>query len=210
MKLDLTDVTVVLDRSGSMAACKHDAEGGLNAFVAKQKQEPGQCTFTLVEFDNEYNTPYNAVPIDQVGKYTLVPRGSTALMDAVGKAINATGSRLAAMPEQARPGLVVFVIITDGEENASREFNRTQIKQMIEHQQQTYSWKFTFLGANQDAFAEAASIGITMDAAVNYSQHKAAEAFVAASSNVTRMRSATVSGASVHAAYTSDEVKSMQ
>ena len=89
-----------------------------------------------------------------------MPRGSTALLDAVGRAINETGDRLAKTPEQDRPGLVVFVIVTDGQENSSKEFSKARIKEMIDEQQKKYNWQFTFLGANQDAFAEAGGIGI--------------------------------------------------
>ena len=100
---------------------------------------------------------------------SLVPRGSTALLDAVGRAINETGERLAKMNEEDRPGLVVFVVMTDGEENSSQEFSKDQIKQMITHQQDTYGWHFTFLGANQDAFAEAGALGIHAAGVANFS-----------------------------------------
>ena len=160
MRTDLTDITVVMDRSGSMQSRRTDAEGGLNAFIEKQKTEPGEAVFTLVQFDNVYEFVHTAVPIKSVPPYTLVPRGgSTALLDAVGRAINETVHRLAKMNEADRPGLVIFVIITDGEENSSKEFKKAQIKAMIQHQTAVYGWQFTFLGANQDAFAEGGGIG---------------------------------------------------
>jgi Mg-chelatase subunit ChlD len=134
MRNDLTDITFIIDRSGSMMSCQTDAEGGVNSFIKEQIQQPGECLFTMVEFDHEYNFVHKGLPINQVPSYKLVPRGQTALLDAVGQAISETGERLAAMPEEQRPGLVVFVILTDGQENCSREFNKVQIKEMITHQ----------------------------------------------------------------------------
>ena len=160
MRSDLTDITLVVDRSGSMEQVREDAEGGVNSFIAQQAKEPGEALLTLVQFDTEYEFLHKGVPISQVPKYELVPRGMTALLDAVGRAINETGERLAKMDEQDRPGLVVFVVMTDGLENSSKEFSKATIKEMIERQQQQYSWHFTFLGANQDAFAEAGGMGI--------------------------------------------------
>ena len=209
MKLDFSDVTVVLDRSGSMQSCRTDAEGGVNAFIEEQKKHPGECAFSLVEFDTEYNFVHKAKPVAEVPPYTLVPRGGTALLDAVGRAINETGERLAAMKEEDRPSLVVFVIVTDGEENESKEFSRSQIKAMIERQQKDYNWQFTFLGANQDAFAEAGAIGIAPASVGLYHRDKTSIAFAAASSNVSRMRTASASGQEVDNSYTSEEVKSL-
>ncbi len=209
MKTNFSDVTVVLDRSGSMMSCKTDAEGGVNAFIQEQKKLPGECVFSLVEFDTEYNFVHKARPIADVTPYTLIPRGLTALLDAVGRAVNETGERLAAMKEEDRPSLVVFVIVTDGYENASSEFTRAQIREMIERQQKEYSWQFTFLGANQDAFAEAGSLGINPAGVGQYVASNAVHAFAAATSNVTRMRTASASGMAVDNSYTAEELKSM-
>lgn len=210
MRSDLTDVTVVVDRSGSMQSCKEEAEGGLNAFVQAQREQPGECLYSLVQFDTEYEFVHRGVPIREVPAFTLVPRGMTALLDAVGRAINETGERLAAMPEPERPGLVVFVILTDGQENSSSEFTREQIKAMIEHQQNVYGWQFTFLGANQDAFAAAGSIGIPAAAASAYDTQKSDAAFVGAAGNVSRMRAAVAQGKKVENAYTEEERASMK
>lgn len=210
MRSDLSDVTVVLDRSGSMMTCKEDAEGGVNAFIEEQKKAEGECLFTLVQFDDRYEFVHKGVPIGDIQKYELHPRGSTALLDAIGRAITETGERLSAMDEADRPGLVVFVIVTDGGENASNEFTRAAIKEMIERQQNEYSWKFTFLGANQDAFGEAASLGITRGATANYSVASSGAAFKAASMNTMRMRSASLSNLPVCDEYTEDERTSMQ
>lgn len=209
MKKDFTDVTVVLDRSGSMQSCLLDAQGGLNAFVDTQKQQPGECSYTLVEFDTTYHFVHRGVPIKDVPEYKLVPRGNTALLDAVGRAINETGERLDKLPEHEKPSLVVFVIVTDGAENASKEFTRSQVREMIERQQNTYNWQFTFLGANHNAFREATSLGISASAVAQYSTENSAMAFAGASSNVSRMRSASAAGDKVENLYTAAELKSM-
>lgn len=209
MRTDLTDVTVVLDRSGSMSSCQAEAENGVNHFVEEQRKQPGDCTFSLVQFDTEYEFVHRGVKIAEVPKFHLVPRGMTALLDAVGRAINETGVRLSAMNENDRPGLVVFVIVTDGAENSSHEFKKPQIKEMIERQQKDYQWQFTFLGANQDAFGEAAALGINAAAVANYTPTSSKQAFAGAARSVTRMRNAVAGGQSVLCAYTSEERNAM-
>lgn len=212
MRKDLTDVTVVMDRSGSMIQCREDAEGGLNAFIEEQKAHPGDCTFTLVQFDDEYEFVHKAVPIKDVPKCILQPRGWTALLDALGKAINETGERLAAMEEDERPSLVAFVVVTDGLENSSKEFTKSQIKEMIERQTNDYQWQFTFLGADQDAFEEAGGLGFSHDTTSNYAKGKEREAFTSAGLNLTAARSnkmAYGSNAVVSLAYSDEQRKNM-
>ena len=187
MNKNLTDITVVLDRSGSMTSCREEAENGLNRFIKEQQKAQGYAYFTLVKFDDKYEVEYNGVNIQEVEKCTLEPRGMTALLDAVGKSINETGERLSKMEEDKRPGLVVFVIVTDGAENSSHGFTKSQIKEMIEKQQSEFSWQFTFLGANHDAFAEAASLGISKNCTMTYSPNKTDTVFSAASRNVGSM-----------------------
>ena len=128
MRKDLTDVTLVLDRSGSMEACRAEAEDGVSRFIEDQRKEAGECRLTLVQFDTEYEFVHRSVPIENVPPYELVPRGYTALLDAVGRAITEKGAELTAMREADRPGLVVFCIVTDGHENSSSEFNLEQIR----------------------------------------------------------------------------------
>jgi hypothetical protein len=202
---DLTDITVVLDRSGSMASCQADAQGGLNTFIKLQQEQPGDALFTLVQFDHEYEFVHNGVPIKDVPAYTLEPRGSTALLDAVGRAINEVGARLTALPEDDRPGLVVMAILTDGGENASKEFSREQVRAMIEKQTKEFNWQFTFLGANQDAFASAASIGISAASALNYTTANSKATFDNLSSNTARMRNAVGAGGTATSSYTTAE-----
>jgi hypothetical protein len=184
---DFADITVVLDRSGSMESVRDDTIGGFNRFVEDQKAVPGDAVLTLVQFDNEYEFVHRAAPIKEVpslDRKTFVPRGSTALLDAIGRAIGETGSRLDGMAEDARPDKVFFVIITDGHENASREFRREKILEMIGHQQSVYSWQFVFLGANQDAIQAGASIGVPTANTLSYASNAASTA--AAFASVTR------------------------
>jgi hypothetical protein len=145
-----------------------------------------------------------------VRKYKLVPRGSTALLDAVGRAINETGERLAKMPEAERPGLVVFVVMTDGPENSSREFTKSHIKQMIEHQQSVYKWQFTFLGANQDAFAEGGAMGVAAAGIANFAVDKVAVAWVGTSGKVARMRKQSMANETVSNEFTDEERRQMR
>ena len=173
MKLGYTDLIILLDRSGSMNTIKDDTIGGIRKLVDDQKKVPGECRLSFIQFDKEnyqmaYDVVYSETPLADVKELNLEPRGWTPLLDAVGRAINETGKRLADKPEHERPEFVVMVIATDGQENASHEFSKDQIRQMIEHQRDVYKWHFTFIGANQDAFGEASRIGIPQAAVLNY------------------------------------------
>ena len=205
MRNDLSDITMVIDRSGSMQSIQSDAEGGINSFIEQQQKEPGEATLTLVQFDTDYEFVHSGVPIRQIPAFKLIPRGSTALLDAVGRAINETGARLSAMDESQRPGLVVFVIVTDGEENSSREFTRDQIRKMVEHQQSAYKWQFTFLAANQDAFAAGGSMGIAQDGIAAFSMGKVQGTWEVAAKKMSRMRKAAGEGAAVDNKFTDEE-----
>jgi hypothetical protein len=162
-----------------------------------------------VQFYTEDDFLHKGIPVSQVPKYKLVPRGMTALLDAVGRAVNETGERLAKMPEQDRPSLVIFVVMTDGEENSSKEFTKAQIKEMIEHQQNVYHWQFTFLGANQDAFAEAGGLGIDAAGVACFSASKVAGTYNALGAKVARMRRQKREGKTVDNAFTDTERKEM-
>lgn len=175
MKENYTDISIVLDRSGSMESIKDDTIGGFNSFLSEQKKVPGAATITLAQFDDVYETVYQAIDLQAaplLNDQTFVPRGTTALLDAIGRTINETGKRLAAMAESNRPAKVIFVILTDGHENASREFSMPQINEMIRRQRDTYSWEFVFLGANQDAIASAGQMGIQAANAMTYAANK--------------------------------------
>ena len=148
-----------------------DTIGGFNSFVEKQKNEPGEALLTTILFDDQYEILHNGVNLKEVKPMTkdqYWARGMTAMYDAIGKTINEVGRRLSETPEQYRPGKVVFVITTDGLENASREFTQAKVKEMIQHQTDKYSWDFIFLGANIDSVQTAKSIGIKADYAADY------------------------------------------
>jgi len=163
MKENLTHICCITDRSGSMATIKEEVIGGFNSLIEKQREEPGECTVTYVQFDNEYEIVFTDTALEQVPRLTsetFVPRGMTALLDAVGRTIVTTGARLAAMDEADRPGKVLCIIVTDGLETASHEFPPQQVRDMIKHQTDGYQWEFIYLGADDKAFQEAQSLGI--------------------------------------------------
>jgi hypothetical protein len=167
---NLTEIVFLLDRSGSMSGLEQDTIGGFNAFIEKQCQLEGDTVLTTVLFDDKYEILWNGIEAKKA-KLTdkdYYVRGTTALLDAVGKTILDVGYRLSNMNEDQKPGKVIFVITTDGMENASSEFNYEKIQQLIKHQQEKYSWEFIFMGANIDAVKEAESIGIQMDNAFNF------------------------------------------
>lgn len=173
MKDNLTDITIVLDKSGSMAAVQGETINGFNEFLQDQKKAPGDANLTLMMFDTRDELLHDGVPIQKVPELTEVdyqPSGMTALYDAVMHAIHSTGKRLAAMPEKDRPGKVIFVIMTDGEENSSKEFyrNPSAVAAKIKHQEDKYSWNFVYIGANQDAFAVGGQLGVRSSMIANY------------------------------------------
>jgi hypothetical protein len=151
---------LIIDRSGSMRDIRDDTEGGIRSFVDTQLENPGTHTVSLHQFDTVHEEVFDFAPLEQARDYKLEPRGGTALLDACGQAVTSAGAKLAALPEDERPGQVFVVIATDGHENSSREYTRDKVREMIQHQQDAYGWKFTYIGANQDAFAEGASLGI--------------------------------------------------
>ena len=162
-RASLTDITLVLDRSGSMSSMKAATIEAFNGFLTSQRKGDGEALMTLVQFDDQYEVVYSALPLEQateLNEATFQPRGSTALLDAMGKSIVAIGQRLSRMPEAERPGTVLFVTLTDGEENASHEYDLAKINSMIAEQRDKYSWQFIFLAANQDAIATASKMGI--------------------------------------------------
>jgi Mg-chelatase subunit ChlD len=209
MRKELTDITMVVDRSGSMSMTQSDAEGGINEFIKTQQTQPGDAVLTLVQFDTEVDIIHKATPIRAVPKYDLIPRGNTALLDAVGKAIVEAGERLAAMSEADRPGLVVFVIVTDGQENSSKEYKKAQIKQMIDHQQTNYKWHFLYIGANQDAFAEAGAMGIAKGHAAGYASNNPGRAYKTAGSHVAGMRGQALSDQPIATSFSEEERTAM-
>lgn len=163
-----TLIVAIIDRSGSMAVCEKDMRGGFDTFVKDQQAQPGECTMTLVRFDTVYETVFESRPIKGVGPLVLDPRGGTALLDALGMTISTVGQQLAALPKTKRPSKVVVLVITDGEENSSKEYSLTTVRTMLTHQQDVEKWQFIYLGANQDAITVAAHMGIPTSNAMSY------------------------------------------
>ena len=163
MKKNYTHICIVLDASGSMECIENDIKGSFNTFLDKQREEPGKTVFDLFQFSSEVERLVKSADLalfkdDLMAKYTC--SGCTALNDAVCIAIDTMGKEFAEMPETERPENVLCVIITDGRENASKEFSTADVKKRIEHQQNVYQWEFLFLAANQDAFESGSALGI--------------------------------------------------
>ena len=167
----LTELVFVLDRSGSMSGMETDTIGGFNSMIEKQKKEDGKVFVSTVLFDHETEVIHDRVPLNRVSKMTdkeYYVRGCTALLDAVGGAIKHIGNIHKYARREDVPEKTLFVIITDGMENASRKYSADKVKQMIERQKEKYGWEFIFLGANIDAVEAAGNIGIAPEMAVNY------------------------------------------
>ena len=166
---DYTAIMLLIDRSGSMSAIRESAEAGINEFIAAQAKDSNYKTIRIAQFDNYYElvTP-STNPACGMEPYKLVPRAATALLDAMGRAIVEFGEELAAMPEDERPGTVILAIMTDGLENASREYSWDAIKEMVERQTNDYNWQVLYLGANQDAIEVGSRMGIPRHNSMTY------------------------------------------
>jgi len=197
---NLTHLYFLLDRSGSMVSLRQDTIGGFDTFIAEQRTAPGRCRVTLAQFDNAYDEVYADRDIATVPSLVLVPRGSTALLDALGRLVVTAGERLAALPEAQRPGSVVVGVMTDGYENASRDWTHDRIKALIEQQSHEYGWQFLYLGADQDAIEEGAKMGFASGKSMTYSRGKARDAIGHLSKNVGSYRAAVAAGAAPMAA----------
>ena len=194
MNGNLTEIVFILDRSGSMAGLEDDTIGGFNAMVEKQKKEPGEAVLSAVLFSNDNTVIYDRTDIRKVEPLTdrqYFVGGSTALLDAIGGAVHHIGNVHKYAREEDRPAKTVFVITTDGMENASRRYSYSQVQQMVKRQQEKYGWEFLFLGANMDAISAARSFGIREDRAVRYACDGAGTSlnFEVASKTIARVRS---------------------
>lgn len=171
MKKNLTEIVLILDESGSMCNLISDTIGGFNAFIQKQKKEEGEALVSTVLFSTESKVLHDRVPIEKVENMTdkdYCPGGCTALFDAVGEAVRHIGNVHKYARDEDVPEHTIFVITTDGMENASRTYSREKVKQLIQRQQEKYGWEFVFSGANIDSAETAEGIGISRDTAVNY------------------------------------------
>ena len=171
MNNNLTEIVFILDRSGSMAGLEDDTIGGFNAMLEKQKKEPGEALLSAVLFDHYSEVVYDRVDLQKIEPMTdkqYFVRGSTALLDAIGGAVHHIENVHKYAREEDRPGKTIFIITTDGMENASREYSYRQVSSMVRHAQEAYGWEFLFLGANMDAIRAAETFGIRADRAVRY------------------------------------------
>jgi hypothetical protein len=163
-----TLIAALLDRSGSMERSKQATEDGWREMINEQRQLLGRCDVTLAQFDTDYEMVYSAIPISDVPEFVLRPRGRTALLDAIGKFVTEIGEQLAALSEDQRPGQVVCLIMTDGMENASQEWDWKAVKELTTRQQDQWDWKFIFIGANMDAIEVGDRMGFAEGYSISY------------------------------------------
>ncbi len=203
MKKNYTHIAIIMDRSGSMSTIAKDMEGGLTTFIKKQQQEDGEATITLARFDDQYDVIYDFAPLKNATDFKLEPRGWTALLDGMGKTFSATKEKIKAMPDEDKPEKVIFIVITDGGENASKEYDKATVTGMIKQLRNTnekdenqpdldgISWEFVFLGANQDAIQTGSSYGVSNRASMTYAATAAGSTstFESLSLNVSNYRS---------------------
>ena len=171
MSKNLTEIVYILDRSGSMSGLEKDTIGGFNSMMKKQKATGKEAVVSTVLFDDVCEVLHNRVDISKVKKMTeeeYYVRGCTALLDAVGGAIHHIGRIHKHMSDEERPEKTIFVITTDGMENASRKYSYEKVSRMIKRKKEKYGWEFIFIGANIDAIKEASRFGIRKDRAINY------------------------------------------
>ena len=171
MKNNITELVFILDRSGSMAGLESDTIGGFNSLIEKQRKQDGECYVSTILFDHVSEVLHDRVKLSEINKLTendYTVRGATALIDAIGGAIHHIGNvHKYARPEDV-PEHTMFVIMTDGMENASRRYSSNKVKRMIEHEKEKYGWEFLFIGANIDSVESARHFGIGADRSVNY------------------------------------------
>lgn len=178
-----------------MASIQNDIIQGFNSFLEGQKKEPGELRLTLVQFDDQYERLFADAKAENwsgLDTTNFVPRGGTALLDAIGLTIDEVGQRYSKTPDLERPERVIFIILSDGEENSSIRENRQTIFKRIRHQEDTYNWQFVFMGTNQDAIQEASAIGIHINKAITFDNTNAAAAYQGTSGLVSRMRNVPV------------------
>ena len=163
-----TLIAALLDRSGSMRDIAADMCGGFDSFIAKERGQAGTTLVTLAQFDDRYDVVFTDRPIDAVPALTLEPLGMTALLDAIGRFITEVGTGLAALPEDERPSAITVLVMTDGHENASREWTSEAVRALIAQQESVYGWDFVFLGANMDAVEVGTNLGFAPGKSLTY------------------------------------------
>jgi len=207
---DLTQLHFILDRSGSMQSIKSDIEGGFAAFVDEQRKAPGACLANLSQFDDTYEVVYADRPLADVPPLDLRPRNMTALHDAMGRLITDAGAKLASIPEAERPGTVIVAIMTDGLENASKEWHAPAIKALVELQTKQYHWEFLYMGADQDAVEVGAGLGIAAGNSITYAKGKAREAMAVSGDKISGLRAQRIANpAAAMPEFTDEERRSL-
>jgi uncharacterized protein YegL len=186
---DTTLLVLVIDRSGSMESIREDMEGGIKSLIEEQAKEEGICLVTLVQFDDRYEVLADDVPASELLQYRLVPRGSTALLDALGRTISHVRARIESLDQASRPDHVIVAVVTDGLENASKEWSHLQVTDSVKARIDE-GWHFTFLGSNQDAIQEGGKMGVAAGSAMGFAATPTGtrEAVQAASASMGRMR----------------------
>jgi hypothetical protein len=212
MNPHLTEIAYILDRSGSMQPMQEPAVAAFNDFIKSQLDVPGDARLTLIQFDDAYEVPVSAKPIQDVPQLTAAtytPRGSTALLDAIGRTIKETDRRISALPEDEKPGKVILAIFTDGEENASQEYTIKHIGDLIRLYRDQKGWEFLFLAANQDAIASGTAMRMdaSLSANVSFSMKGIRTTGGAMARKVRAMRMK--SGGNMDAQAMEDDAKSM-
>lgn len=208
---DYTHIAMIIDRSGSMASCWEDVQGGYTQMIKDNKDADGRCTFTVAAFDTDYELVEDFTDIQSVDDtLTVRPRGGTALLDAIGKTVVTVGKKLQSMTEADRPSKVLVVIQTDGFENSSKEFTKENVKSLITEQTEKYAWQFQFVGASLDAVNEAVSWGISKGNTSAYNSSNSENTFNVLNAKMQTMRSATTMDAyATCASFTEEEERSM-
>ena len=184
---ETTLLVLVVDRSGSMERIREDMEGGIATLLSEQAAEAGTCLVTLAQFDDDYELVADAVPVAELAPYRLVPRGSTALLDAMGRTITTVREGVERLAVGERPRHIVVAVITDGLENASREWTHPQVMDCVKARI-AEGWHFTFLGASQDSIAEGGRLGVASESRLKYAAARARVATEVMSASVGRMR----------------------
>lgn len=203
MNKDYTHVVMVIDRSGSMSSCWNDVKGGYKEIVKTNKKAEGKCTFTVAAFDSEYDLLEDFTDVQAVkDNLSVTPRGSTALLDAIGKTVNNVVSRIKEMDKMERPGKVIVVVQTDGYENASREYKKSDIKKLISKQSEKYNWQFQFIGATMESVNEAQDYGFVKCNTSYYSTEKSLDTFTLLGAKMASARSASMENYAKSLAFT--------
>ena len=197
MNQDYTHITFLLDRSGSMGFNNmwQDAIGGLKSLIEEQRKDKSLCTFSFCFFDTEIETPLKFLNIQEISgstidKLNIVPRGGTALLDALGQTIKDTGRILNDMSESEKPSKVIFMVQTDGQENSSREFTSEQINDLVKEHEEKYNWKFMFLSSDIQAVAETQSFGFAANSTMSFAEQNITGAYNVISDKLSQVRSA--------------------